>query len=685
MKNFKYFGWLLFLSLFVLSCEDEDEFENFAENASAPENISALLDVTQDNTGLVTITPTGEGVSHFDVALGDGNTIEAVSIGESIQHTYTEGDYTLGITGYNTTGQDTEASIPLSVSFQAPVLTETPVVVADPLVSNGVMITVNADYAVSYDVETGSDAVEPKLNNPIGSTVKYAYPAQGDYEIVITVKGAAIEKTSYTVTFTSEEIQSPVSSAPAVPTRNSSDYISIYAGDYDNISGVDFYPNWGQSTQFNEYDLSGDMMLQYQNMNYQGMDFGGQIDVSALEFLHFDFWSPDMAQIQVFAISASTGENFVTVDLNDSEWTSADIPLSAFTDLGIAMTDLFQFKFVDPIGGGTVFMDNIYFYTSAPSAPSGPAPTPTQAAGAVISVHSSAYTDITSTEWNPGWGQSTDLETVELDGVPTLHYTQLNYTGIVLDYENPTDISSMDYVHFDYWTPDAGLIGFKTVNTSMPDGATKESQVDVTDITYGEWVSVDIPLSSYTTDPSGITQLLFASDGAEVYIDNLYFYKDVASEPTTVPSAPSQAQADVVSIFSPHYTSVTVNEWNPDWGQTTVLETVQITGVDVLKYSDLNYTGLVLDYGNPTDLTGKTHVRFDYWTPNATTIGFKTVNTSMPDGPTKESEVQRATSLGEWVTVDIPLSEFTTDHSGVTQLLFSSDNSTVYIANLFFY
>jgi hypothetical protein len=82
----------------------------------------------------------------------------------------------------------------------------------------------------------------------------------------------------------------------------------------------------------------------------------------------------------------------------------------------------------------------------------------------------------------------------------------------------------MTYVHFDYWTNDASSLGFKLVNTSQPDGPLKEQEIVVSSITVGVWTSVDIPLSEYSTDITGITQLLFSSSSATVYIDNLYFY-----------------------------------------------------------------------------------------------------------------------------------------------------------------
>ena len=56
----------------------------------------------------------------------------------------------------------------------------------------------------------------------------------------------------------------------------------------------------------------------------------------------------------------------------------------------------------------------------------------------------------------------------------------------------------------------------------------KEDIEFVDPISLGEWVSVDISLAEYTTDVSGITQLLYDTTGnnAIVYVDNLYFYRE---------------------------------------------------------------------------------------------------------------------------------------------------------------
>ena len=63
MRILKNFTGLFLLTAFIFSCVDENESNaDFVGTISEPTNISALVSITQDNTGLVTITPTGEGV-----------------------------------------------------------------------------------------------------------------------------------------------------------------------------------------------------------------------------------------------------------------------------------------------------------------------------------------------------------------------------------------------------------------------------------------------------------------------------------------------------------------------------------------------------------------------------------------------------------------------------------------------
>ena len=140
--------------------------------------------------------------------------------------------------------------------------------------------------------------------------------------------------------------------------------------------------------------------------------------------------------------------------------------------------------------------------------------------------------NVSVSEWNPDWGgQSTVLSTFVVEDDNVLKYDYFSYSGIVTNYDNPTDISNMEYVHFDYWTNDATSFGFKIVNTAYGDGdPLKESEVVTPISTFGEWVSVDIPLSEFTSDISSFSQLVLSSTGETVFVDNIYFWKEPSEQ-----------------------------------------------------------------------------------------------------------------------------------------------------------
>jgi len=93
------------------------------------------------------------------------------------------------------------------------------------------------------------------------------------------------------------------------------------------------------------------------------------IDVSKMEFIHMDVWTADGSKIETSLINGVDGnstEKPVVSDLTKGEWTSIDIPISAYTSQGLSVDQIFQLKFVGtPWAAGTVFIDNLYFYKAA--------------------------------------------------------------------------------------------------------------------------------------------------------------------------------------------------------------------------------------------------------------------------------------------------------------------------------
>jgi hypothetical protein len=374
MKKIKLiFSFVLLLAV-AIGCTISDGIDqdlSFVTDASAPTNVTAHYSITQDNTGVVTLTPNSDGAVSYKIYYGDTTTGSAtVSQGEYTTHTYAEGTYTVTIVATGLTGLETTVTQTLVVSFNAP---ENLVVAIsnDTAVSKKVNVTATADNATTFDVYFGEFDTTTAVSANIGDTASYTYTTAGTYTIKVVAKGAAIATTEYSESFVVTEIDQPTTSAATQPSRSSSNVISIFSAAYTDVSGTNYNPDWGQSGQGSSYvlfDLDGDEMLQYINLSYQGVSLGETIDVSSMEYLHMDVWTSDVTSIEtslINGVDGSSTENAVSSSLTAGEWTTIDIPISDYTSQGLTVNQIFQLKFVGtPWAGGTVYVDNIYFYKS---------------------------------------------------------------------------------------------------------------------------------------------------------------------------------------------------------------------------------------------------------------------------------------------------------------------------------
>ncbi len=168
--------------------------------------------------------------------------------------------------------------------------------------------------------------------------------------------------------------------------------------------------------------------------------------------------------------------------------------------------------------------------------PTTSAPTPSVDAARVVSVFSNAYTNVAGTNYFPNWGQTTTYEAVTVGASDNvIKYANMNYQGI--QFGSTQDISAMKYLHIDIWTNDANAATFPV---TLIWGA--EKTITKTVATNGTWTSLDIPLSEFTGAVlTNAIQFKFQSNewftlGAAgssskyttIYLDNLYFWTDVA-------------------------------------------------------------------------------------------------------------------------------------------------------------
>ena len=144
--------------------------------------------------------------------------------------------------------------------------------------------------------------------------------------------------------------------APAAPTAAQADVLSIFSDAYTDLAGSDFDPDWGQGTDATIETYAGNEVLQYKDLNYQGLEYA-ESDVSGYTKLHLDYWTADATTINVSLISVGPLENAVAFDVVTGSWQSVDINLSEYPFPNL--TEVFQLK---TDGDGTVIFDNIYFY-----------------------------------------------------------------------------------------------------------------------------------------------------------------------------------------------------------------------------------------------------------------------------------------------------------------------------------
>jgi len=537
MKNIR-----LIISLFVLSitmgCTDDNGLVD-VDSVGAPTNISALTTVTQDNTGKVTFLPRGEGVTQYEIYFGDGTSEPAfVNPGETVSHIYKEGVYQSKIVGTTLNGKRTEVTQKVVVSFRAPENLKV-VITNDLTVSKKVTVTATADFALFYDVYFGEAGKPDPVSANNGQSVSYVYQSAGVYKIRVVSKSTAIKTTEYTEDFKVTVVNKPSTSAPTPPNRQAADVISIYGAKYTNVPGTNYFPDWGQAGQgssWAEFELNGDKMLNYINLSYQGIALadGTTIDVSSMEYIHIDVWTADLAKIETSLISKTNGEKPVVKDLVANQWTSIDIPISAFTSQGLKVADIFQLKFVGtPWAGGSVFIDNIYFYK-----------TPSQSIALPLDFESSTLTYTWSGFGDANYGPipasvitNPDKSGANISNkVVKIEKTSgaQVWAGASLNLESIVDFSKGSKVKVAVWSPKVGadILYKMEVSTSPKDGngnPTVFVEVHATTTVANAWEVLSFDLTSAVgfNVANKYDRVILFPDFGKMGNGSIYYFDDI--------------------------------------------------------------------------------------------------------------------------------------------------------------
>jgi hypothetical protein len=249
------------------------------------------------------------------------------------------------------------------------------------------------------------------------------------------------------------------------------------------------------------------------------------------------------------------------------------------------------------------------------------------------------------------------------------------------------------------WKTVISDIGIKLVATT----GWSQGERKVANTLTNQWEEITFDFSSFTNPPSSEGQLcqivIFPDFNARTQ-DNVIFFDNITfsqatppAGPTVAAPTPTQLPANVISLFSNAYTNVPVDTWRTSWSS-AILADVLIEGNETKKYSNLDFVGIET-VTSTVDVTDKTHIHVDLWTPNVTILGLKIVDFGADGvfggGDDLEHQVSiNAPAQNQWVSLDIPLDDFTglANRAHLGQYIFVAQptgTATIFMDNMFFY
>lgn len=257
---------------------------------------------------------------------------------------------------------------------------------------------------------------------------------------------------------------------------------------------------------------------------------------------------------------------------------------------------------------------------------------------------------------------------------------------------------------YDFDTTGAKQVTLSEVSGNVPDDQTTGVQLNIAD---GGFMGYYVGSSTYEILSISADEMVVRTYDTEN--GDLAWYHTLSStpameggdggeggggaEPTSIAPAPTAAEADVISLFSNAYTDVAVDTWRTEWSDAT-FEDVMVEGDDVKKYSALSFVGIET-VTSQIDASAMTHFHTDIWTADATEFKIKLVDFgadgAFDGGDDTEHEITIASpAQGEWVSLDIPLADFTglTSRMNIAQLIYvgaPSQANTVFVDNVYFY
>lgn len=512
MKKFKILITFVFAAMLFGCSEDENNSLDVLPNAAAPANLSALFTITQDNTGLVTITPRGEGVIKYDVYYGDAQTFEPVTltIGESTQHTYAEGVYDVRIVATGLNGKVTEITQQLTVSFRAP---ETVVPVITPIPGNslGINLEVTAEFETYFEVMFGEDPAQQPIRFMEGEVITHTYAAAGVYTVTITAYSGGVATTTVTkeVTITNPLLL-PITFENPTLNYEFTDFNGNVSAVVDNPdrSGINTSAKVGKMTPAPSQWTGGYLTL------------GSPVDLSVNHFFKVKVWSPQAGVPVLLKLENLTDPNVVkeaqTVTTVANQWQELVFDVTGATQ-EYSKIVLF-FNAANAGTGDTYYFDDIQTFNGTEAVE-----LPLDFEGTETYVWNNFGGAVGSRVANPNVGGINTSANVGkfVKGPPEV------WAGVAIPMDAVIDFSGMQKVKMKVWSPRAGLPVLMKFENMNPHNAGQDIERQVQTTVANQWEELTFDFTGITNANNYQQIVLFfnynvAGTGETYYFDDIH-------------------------------------------------------------------------------------------------------------------------------------------------------------------
>ncbi|PXX98062.1 hypothetical protein DF185_17185 [Marinifilum breve] len=643
MKILTKISAFIFILGVFFACETDEDNLYSLDYIGAPTNVEAVFDITQDNSGLVSITPNAEGAQEFIIDFGDGSETETYKPGDVAEHVYTEGVYSVKIIATSINGKTSEFVQELNVTFKAPENLEVSIT-NDAQNPRIVSVTATADFATVFEVYFGDvEDEEPTMLMP-GESVSHTYEAPGDYDVRIIAKSAGAVTTEYTETVNVPEASDPVNLPVDFESFTINYAFENFGGttssviDNPDVSGINTSAKVAQSVKAAGAEVWAGSFLTLEN----------PIDFSSNTTFKVKVWSPKAgAVVKLKVENLADGDIGFEVDATTTvanEWEELTFDFSAIDQANEYQKVVIFFDFGNNGDDSNYYFDDIKLV---------PASIP-----AFSSIEDFEGTAPTFTVF----GNIADVEVVDNPDATGANITakvaQLTKTagsetwaGAFFEASSALDFDNYSMIKVRTWSPKSGIVvKLKLENAD----ASITHEVDVNTTIANAWEELtydfsDAPAADYV-------KVVIFFDFGNTGDDSVYYYDEIglANEGGSGSAALSLQDFEGTA---PEFT-------NFDGGNASVIDNPDVSGINtsskvgqMVKNGGQTWGGAYFSLENPMDFATYKKVKMKVWSNKVgAKVLFKVEN---KDDSSVNYEVELTTTVANtW-------EELTYDYSGI--------------------